>query len=106
MYSYPNPCDTCEKECVYTRGCDAWKIRMLTIWKQFNGYMKRQRRKGKKVETFVYEHPDLLRKYLRDGPCKGCKLEKDCDNACGSYGDWWDARIEWLKFIWGIKNEH
>ena len=61
MCSYPSPCDTCEKECNHKKGCDAWKIRTLTIWKQFNGYIKRRYRGVKKVQKFAYEHPDLLR---------------------------------------------
>ena len=103
MCSYPSPCDTCEKECNHKKGCDAWKIRTLTIWKQFNGYTKRRYKGVKKVQKFAYEHPDLLRKYLAEGPCNGCKIEKNCDNACGAYYAWWDARQAWQRFVWGME---
>ena len=102
VYNYPNPCDTC-KACVHSDGCSKWQMRFRTIWKQFNTYPLRQYRKAPTAKKFCYEHPDTARKYLSDGPCKGCKIEKDCENACGAYYQWWDARIAWLKHRWGME---
>lgn len=97
MSSYPNPCDTCEK-CTHKHGCDAWKMRFRTIWKQFNSYQIRQyRKKANRKTKFVYEHPDLIRKYIKDGPCKGCEFEQLCDVPCAAYFHWWDVRMAWLK---------
>lgn len=98
MYNYPNPCEICQTENCTNKGCNEWRMRFLTIWKQFNSYVQRQYRRGNKTEKFGYEHPDLLRKYLREGPCKGCKIEENCDTPCGAYYNWWDARMAWLKW--------
>ena len=96
--NYPNPCDTCEQECTYTKGCSDWLIRFYVIWKQFNAYPIRQYKKQKQERTsFVYEHPDILRKYLRESPCGKCKNEQTCDVPCGAYAAWWDARMTVLR---------
>ena len=97
--SYPNPCDSCAECTADTgRGCDAWRMRFRTIWKQFNSYQIRQYRKKANGETkFVYEHPDLIRKHIQDGPCKGCEFESLCEVPCAAYFHWWDARMVWLK---------
>lgn len=99
--NYPNPCDTCEKECTNKRGCKAWEIRFRTIWQQFNTYQLRQYRKAPKSKKLAYEHPDLIGKYLEEGPCKGCQFEKLCDVPCVSYWHWWDARMELLRKKYG-----
>ena len=92
--NYQNPCDSCEK-CTDPNGCIAWKVRFRTIWKQFNSYQIRQYRKqeGEIKKKFSYEHPDIVKKYLDDGPCKGCEFELLCDVPCSAYYHWWDARM-------------
>lgn len=97
MCNYPNPCDTCERQCT-NKGCNDWKIRFRTIWKQFNSYQIRQYRKQqKKRKKFAYEHPDINKKYLDEGPCKGCDFELLCDVPCSAYYRWWDARMAILR---------
>ena len=99
--NYPNPCDTCE-ECTRPNGCDAWKMRVRTIWKQFNSYPARIYKARKTAQkTFAYEHPDLLKRYLDNGPCKGCEFELLCDVPCTAYWGWWDARMAVLKKKYG-----
>ena len=101
MSNYPNPCDTCGK-CTSPQGCDTWKMRFRTIWKQFNSYQKRQAKKKASLRrTFRYEHPDVLRRYLAESPCKGCEYEVLCDVPCWKYLNWWDARMAWLKGRFG-----
>lgn len=95
--NYPNPCDTCTEECSGYHGCDRWEMRFRTIWKQFNSYPLRQYRKGKTEKVFAYEHPDVLQRYLAEGPCKKCPCEKTCDVACPAYWSWWDARMTVLR---------
>ena len=96
--NYPNPCDTCTDQCSGYTGCDRWAMRFKTIWKQFNSYQIRQyRKKANRKTKFVYEHPDLIRKYIKDGPCKGCEFEQLCDVPCAAYFHWWDVRMAWLK---------
>lgn len=95
---YPNPCDTCN-HCVKPTGCDKWKTRYRYRQKQINAFAKMQGRpKIKKDDSkFRYEHPDIIRRYLKHGPCEGCKIKDDCDTPCSAYWSWWDARIEWLR---------
>lgn len=103
-YNYPNPCDSCAiSECRKGNGCAKWQVRFLTIWKQFNTYQMRQYRKDRTHKKFCYEHPDLIHRYLKDGPCKGCQFEALCDVPCTAYWCWWDARMEVLKRKYGTE---
>lgn len=107
MFSYPNPCDSCTiSECRKGNGCNKWQMRFRTIWKQFNSYPKRKAMREKKVRhTYVYEHPDILRKYIQDGPCKGCKAERTCDTPCSAYYAWWDARMAVARHKIGVDHD-
>lgn len=103
--NYPNPCDTCLK-CTSSRGygCAAWRMRFYTIWKQFNTYQVRKYKKIERKSTkFCYEHPDIVRNYLKNGPCKGCEFEVLCDVPCSAYWHWWDAKMAALKERYGGK---
>lgn len=100
MSDYPHPCDKCEK-CAQPYGCDEWKMRFRTIWKQFNTYPLRQYKKRKTSTKFAYEHPDMIKRYLDEGPCKRCQFEQVCDVACPRYYGWWDARMEVLRKRYG-----
>ena len=102
IYHYPNPCDTC-KYCGSPNGCDAWKMRFRTIWKQFNSYPLRQYRKAPKSNNFCYEHPDMIGKYLQEGPCKHCEFEAICETPCSNYWHWWDARMAAFKKKYGME---
>lgn len=98
--NYPNPCDSCKKECV-PGGCSKWKTRYRYRQKQINGYFhKLLKRVGPVREKFLYEHPDEIRRYLENGPCKGCNAEEVCDTPCPAYLRWWDSRMEWMKRIY------
>lgn len=103
VYDYPNPCDTCEKDCTNNRGCKEWEIRFRAIWKQFNAYPLRQYRKAPKSKNFRYEHPDMIGKYLAEGPCPNCEFEAICDVPCTMYWHWWDARMAALKKKYGME---
>ena len=94
---YPNPCDTCEKAgtCALGYGCAEWQTRYLYRQKQINAHANAQATRTPTVQkTFAYEHPDLIRRYIADGPCKGCRAEQVCDTPCPAYLRWWDARME------------
>ena len=104
MCDYPSPCDSCAelKDC--RKGCQAWETRFRTIWKQFNMYpIRKYRMRGGKHKKFVYAHPDLIKKYLKDGPCKGCEFEVLCDVPCTAYWCWWDARMTAIKAKFGME---
>ena len=103
MYNYPNPCDTCTS-CTDPSGCDKWRMRFRTIWKQFNSYQVRQYGKKETANDqskYAYEHPDVIRKYITDGPCKDCQLEPQCDVPCNAYYQWWGVRMEVLRKKYG-----
>ena len=105
MCNYPNPCDSCEKGCNGGNGCIAWEMRFRTIWKQFNSYQIRQYRKQEqeRKKKFSYEHPDIIKKYLDEGPCKGCEFELLCDVPCSAYYHWWDARMAIIRKKLGME---
>lgn len=104
VVNYPNPCDTCQKGCQFIgKGCKEWENRFRTIWKQFNTYPLRQYRKAPTQTKFCYEHPDMIGRYLADGPCKECQFEVLCDVPCVAYWHWWDARNTVLKKKYGME---
>ena len=81
---------------------EEWKARFLAGWALFEDYHLRQYRKRRKDEKFCYETPDRLRRYLQQGPCRGCPAEDGCDRPCGAYFSWWDAKMAVLKHRWGL----
>lgn len=100
MCNYPNPCDTCPS-CTDPHGCEKWIKRYLYRQKQINAYPLRAYKVEGTKEKFRYEHPDIIRRYLKHSPCDGCKRELTCQAPCGAYWRWWDARMEWMKGWWG-----
>lgn len=106
MTEYPNPCDTCQEvgTCVRGYGCEAWKIRYLHRQKQINAYARRltHPKTDEYRAAFLYEHPDIVRQYLENGPCVYCGAAETCDIPCPIYWRWWDERMEWLKGVWGM----
>lgn len=97
--NYPNPCDRCGKESCDYRKCEQYLKYVRTIWKQFNGYPIRLYRAQKvtKSEKFVYEHPDVIRRYLKKGPCENCQRKAVCETVCPAYWRWRDARMKWFR---------
>lgn len=95
--TYPSPCDTCKtaSSCKRGYGCVDWRIRYRYMQKQINAFARSLLQAKTTEETmFVYQHPDVIRRYLADGPCKGCKAESVCDTPCPAYLRWWDARMQ------------
>ena len=102
--NYPNPCETFPKDhCSDYRKCGVYLQRVRTIWKQFNAYPARVYRAQKTMrnEKFTYEHPDIIRRYLREGPCGRCLRAEECEMPCAAYWRWWDARRELHKRRFG-----
>lgn len=98
MNAYPNPCDTCEEEptCQKQYGCAKWLIRYRYRQKQINAYGKIKREEFFSAR-FVYQHPEEVRRYLRERPCGKCEKEAECDIPCTQYLNWYDARMQALK---------
>ncbi|MBO4938885.1 MAG: hypothetical protein J6C98_07800 [Oscillospiraceae bacterium] len=94
--SYPDPCNVCTKARCVTNGCVDWRIRYLFRQKQINLYARKLLQGGshKTGEAFRYEHPDIIRRYLKNGPCRGCNAEAVCDTPCPAYWRWWDEKME------------
>jgi len=98
--TYPNPCDTCKSaaSCRLGYGCTDWQIRYRYRQKQINAYARNLLRVKITEQTkFVYQHPDVIRRYLAEGPCKACKAESVCDTPCPAYWRWWDARMQIIR---------
>lgn len=97
--NYPSPCEKCDKE-YGCGGCEAWEIRYRYRQKQINAYAEKlsQAVTAKLPENkFCYEHPDHVRQWLKDSPCKGCKAEDFCNRPCKIYLHWYDARMEIVR---------
>lgn len=94
MSSYP--CGDCRRNCKNTY-CYAYKKWFEGAWQGFHRYGKSLYRKGLSGEKFYYEHPERIRRYLREGVCAHCPANKVCDTPCPIYWRWWDARMEFTK---------
>jgi hypothetical protein len=60
---------------------------------------KNTNRAEKPTTKWVYHHPDVNRKYIEEGICTKCPLNGNCDEPCGDYWDWWDARMEYFRKV-------
>ena len=60
---------------------------------------------GREEPAFQYSHPDERRRWLREGPCKGCPCEKACDRVCGLRAKWWDDRMAHLRRTLGVRGD-
>lgn len=103
--AYPNPCDNCQiaASCGFGYGCIKWQIRYRYRQKQINAYARKLlQAKNTEQIKFVYQHPDMIRRYLSEGPCKGCKAESACNTPCPAYLQWWDARMEIIRKKVGV----
>ncbi len=101
---YPDPCKTCRAENCAGLECGKWRARFLTFWKRYNGYLSKDKYmfKGKVRKAFRYEHPDVIRKYIKEGPCFWCGNQKKCDTPCGDYWKWWDIRQKINRRIFNV----
>ena len=95
--NYPSPCEKCKNvNCsaglsVAHKTCNAYRTRLCWLLKRARAALYAE--KKAKKEMFRYEHPDMIRKYLQEGPCGRCTVA-NCDTPCGAYLRWWDARME------------
>lgn len=105
--NYPSPCIICKCDCGKSRPhylyCARYRTWINTWWLRFNAiYHKLCRARRTISQKFLYEHPDEVRRYLRDGPCTYCKVAGDCETPCAAYWQWWDARQEWHRRRLGL----
>ena len=99
------PCDNCVQCLPDYRQCQPYHDWLCDSWlryQQYNpqDYWDHRHNPGEKLK---YVHPDVLRRYLREGPCVRCPCDSICDIPCAQYWCWWDARMVWLK--WKIEVE-
>ena len=100
--NYPSPCEKCDKT-YRCQGCDNWKIRYLYRQKQINAYAARlPKPKVKANDKLRYEHPDIVRQYMRSNPCAGCSQRDTCDIPCAAYLHWYNARMGWIRGRFGL----
>ena len=94
---YPSPCEKCDNQSCsaelssWYKQCNAYKTRLICLLKRAKGALYAAPRK--ESNKFRYEHPDMIRKYLREGPCARCTVT-NCETPCDAYLRWWDARME------------
>lgn len=78
------------------RGACQWAAEYLARQRWINAFA--QRMGGR---CFRYEHPLEVERFFREGPCKGCPVEKICDMACPAYTQWWDMRMAYFRKQFG-----
>ena len=97
---YPSPCDECdrtscrEQRSTVFRNCKAYIDRYNWVAKRAKKVMEQGQQKRRMF--FRYEHPDIVRSYMKDAevyPCTGCPREKNCSSLCKKYIRWWDWRM-------------
>lgn len=101
-----NPCDGCDKnvsgDCRYYDRCNRYRYWLNYNWKCARIAAKGKRREKPVATKWVYNHPDVNRKYINEGVCAKCPLNGNCDEPCGDYWDWWDARMEYFRKVAGM----
>ena len=72
-----------------------WEENYLHRQEQINAYARSgyQPRLIAVDKILVYP-PNEHRRYLQQHPCGGCKAESFCDQPCGAYLKWYNARME------------
>ena len=101
------PCTDCRQDtgCDY-RYCEKYRNWFADAWGQFQQQLCHNywEDNGQSEEKFRYVHPDILRRYLHDGPCGRCGYSSRCEIPCGKYRRWWDAKVVChLEFIYIIR---
>lgn len=95
MRKYLYPCDRCGKTACDYRCCGAYRNWITAAWKKFGRYENRPywESSADPNEKFLYIHPEVFRRYLKEGPCGRCACADQCEMPCRSYWIWWDARM-------------
>ena len=94
--SFPNPCLTCEdrESCdasgVTWRYCQRKRTWINWWWRRFKAISKPKARELPS-NKFCYEHPDIVREWLQNGPCADCYIES-CTKPCEVFDRWQDER--------------
>ena len=94
------PCDHCVQPVCDYRRCPPYQKWFKAAWNEFRRnvpggcWVENTQKEGK----FTYVHPNLIRKYLENGPCSRCDWADVCDAPCVAYRHWWDARMAWRRW--------
>lgn len=101
--AFENPCNKCVHAqtdiCKNWQTCNRYHLWLNYCWKCARIAAKRTPRAKKDPSKWVYHHPDAVRKYINEGVCAKCPLNGNCDEPCGDYWDWWDARMEYFRKV-------
>lgn len=102
MREYPDPCEHCGKNignsCTRYRECADWVKRYRTRQAWINAAARKHNRSRWEVrKAFAYDHPDAVRRFLREGPCQSCGIQNICDVACEARLFWWEMRMRQLR---------
>ena len=102
--AFVNPCDECKhgEDCGNWVNCSRYRYWLNYCWKVARGLAKSKKRAEKSVGKWVYQHPDVTRKYIEEGVCAKCPLNGNCDEPCGAYWDWWDTRMEYFRKVFEV----
>ena len=96
------PCDICRQDICDYRRCKEYDDWVCDAWRLFQRRARHLYWPAADREKLTYVHPDVIRRYLQEGPCGRCGCRDICGIPCESYWHWWDARMYRLK--WRIEN--
>ena len=96
----PSPCDTCSSNCYKNRNVEFRKCEKYKSW--WDGRMaffRRQMMRPPKLKQlgggkFRYEHPDIVRAWLKKNPCDDCAMNTTCKKPCQMLEKWLLAHKE------------
>lgn len=92
----------CAMRCCADPGCGRgecqWAAEYLARQRWINAFAQAV---GLGDRAFRYQHPLEVERFFREGPCKGCPVEKICDMACPGYVRWWDMRMAYFRKQFG-----
>lgn len=98
MRNHQNPCASCDCWACDYRQCEPYKMWIRDAWQQFGRHCRHTYWSiPSGDDKLAYVHPDVIRRYLQEGPCKRCECARTCKIPCEKYCRWWDARMVWLK---------
>ena len=105
--AFENPCDKCEKakngeDCTTFQKCKEYRYWLNYNFKMARINARKRKEEMPKVTKFTYQHPDMARKYLKDGVCSGCPFEGECNDPCKAYLEWYNARMKYFRVEAGL----
>lgn len=103
IYAIPEPCRGCtltkDPAACENKQCSRWRQWFVKRWDAIHTYPRKKMEQPLPVGISVggrrYLHPDHMRQYMANDPCKGCVCTQDlCKTPCRTKTTWEKATKE------------